>query len=394
MTSVSIIPCDDYNEEKVYEAVHRSLQHIGGMQKYVRPGQRVLLKVNALTPKPPEAAVTTHPAVIKAVVKLVREAGGVPWVGDSSGGMVAGQAPTRQTFEVSGIAKAAQEAGAELLNFDVTGVIPVSIQGTVKVLHLAKPAVEADVIITLPKLKTHSAAIYTGAVKNMYGCIPGQKKADYHRLFPKLKDFSRLLVDLYQAVRPSLAIMDAVIGMEGNGPSAGNPKKIGLIIAGPDGVAVDAIASSIIGLNPMRVHTTAIAHQEGIGQGDLKAIAVLGEKLESAKINDFDIPANILLETMPGFLIRGALGMIKAVPEINQNICVGCRFCVESCPVDAIKMSGEIPEINYSQCISCLCCQELCPRKAVEMKQTNPLGKVIAAVVGHRKRIKRAKYDQ
>lgn len=299
--------------------------------------------------------------------------------------MTTGQAPTRKTFEASGIAKAAEESGAELVNFDITGVKAVEVDGPIKTLYIAKPVLEADIVINLPKLKTHSAAVYTGAVKNMFGCIPGARKAEYHRKLPKLKDFSGLLVDIYKVARPSLAIMDAIVGMEGNGPSAGNPREIGLILASGDGVALDAVASSIIGLKPLRIHTTSIAHQRGIGNGDIDLIEIAGEKLNDVKIKGFNVPTNALLETMPGFLIKGVLSLMKAVPEINQTACAGCRFCVESCPVGAMKMSGKSPVIDYNKCISCLCCQELCPRKAVELKPANRLGRLIYTFAGHRK---------
>ncbi len=389
---VSVVRCTRYLQETVDKAVQEALELIGGMSRCVQPGQRVLLKVNALTPKPPEAAVTTHPAVIKAVIKEVKKAGGIPLVGDSSGGMIAGQAPTRQTFEVAGISSAAFDEGAQLINFDTAGVEAVPAEGPVKVLHIARPVLEADVVITLPKLKTHSAAIYTGAVKNMYGCIPGFRKAEYHRMVPKLRDFSELLVDILASTRPSLAIMDGIVGMEGNGPSAGNPREIGVVIASTDPVAVDAVASSIIGLKPFDVYSTKIAHMRGLGVGEINSLEIMGLTLDQVKMTDFDLPTNAVLEMTPGFLVRGLLGILRARPEINTKSCKGCRFCIESCPVEAIDMPGNIPEIDYNKCISCLCCQELCPQRAVEMRQVNPFGRALAGVIGGIKRRRRAGY--
>lgn len=392
MAQVSIVRCADYQQELVDAAVRQALDNIGGLARFVQPGQRVLLKVNALTMKPPEAAVTTHPAFIKAVVHEVQRNGGIALVGDSSGGMVAGQALTRQTFDVAGIARAAAEAGAELVNFDISGVVAVQVDGPVQTLHIAKPVLEADVVISLPKLKTHSAAIYTGAIKNMFGTIPGHRKSDYHRMAPKLRNFAEILVNIFAVAKPALAIMDAVVGMEGNGPSAGNPRNIGLVLASPDSVALDAVASKIIGLEPLKIHTTSIAQQKGLGVGDLARIEILGEKLAQVQISDFDLPSNAMLETMPGFLVSGLLGMLKARPEINRKTCAGCRFCVENCPVEAISMAARFPEIDYQKCISCLCCQELCPQKAVEMKQAHPIGRAVAGIIGHRKNKRRAGY--
>ncbi|MHB9093121.1 MAG: DUF362 domain-containing protein [Eubacteriales bacterium] len=394
MTKVSVVRCPEYEQERVNEAVRRSLDLIGGMERFVKPGQRVLLKVNALTMKPPEAAVTTHPCMIKAVAGEVRRVGGIPMVGDSSGGMVAGQAPTRQTFMMAGIAKAAEESDAELVNFDISGVTAVSGSGPIKTLHIARPVLEADVVISMPKLKTHSATVFTGAVKNMFGSIPGHRKSEYHRMAPRLKDFAEVLVDIFAATKPALAVMDGIVGMEGNGPSAGSPRDIGLVIASEDCVAVDAVASLIIGLEPSKVYTTAIAQNRGLGIGDPARLEITGEQLDKVRITNFDLPSNALLDTLPGFLVRGMLGMLKARPEINERVCVGCSFCVESCPVQAMKMAGKTPEIDYQKCISCLCCQELCPQKAVEMRQVNPFGRALAGIVGHNKKRKRARYPQ
>jgi len=394
MVQVAVSRCADYDQERVSSAVHAAIELIGGMEQFVRPGQKVLLKVNALTMKLPEEAVTTHPAVIKAVAAEVKKAGGIPLVGDSSGGMAAGQAPTIRTFEVAGIARAAEEAGAELVNFDSAGVAAVAAEGPIPRLHLAKPVLEADVVINLPKLKTHSVTILTGAVKNMFGCVPGHRKSEYHRMAPRLKDFARVLADIYGLTRPALTIMDGIAGMEGNGPSAGRPRNIGLVLASADGVAVDAVVAYIAGVAPFKIHTTRIAHQRGLGMGDLAKIDILGEKLETLRISDFDLPSNLMFEVLPGFLVSGILGMFRARPVIAEDACAGCSFCVDSCPVQAMELSGKVPVIEYNRCISCLCCQELCPNKAVQMKQVNPLGRVLAGIVSHRKQKKRKRYQK
>lgn len=391
MARVAIVKCREYRQEMVDKAVREALDLIGGLETLVRPGQRVLLKVNALTMRKPEQAVTTHPAMIKAVVREVRRVGGVALVGDSSGGMMAGQAPTRQTFEMAGIAKAAEESGAELVNFDTAGVLAVESGGPVKTLHMARPVMEADVVISLPKLKTHSAAVFTGAVKNMYGSIPGHRKAEYHRMVPRLRDFAGLLVDIYAAVKPALAVMDGIVGMEGNGPSAGNPRDVGVVLASTDCVALDATACRIIGLDPARVHTNVIASARGLGEMDAAGIELVGEPLDNVKIKDFDLPSNAMMETMPGFVIKGLLGMLRARPEIESGACAGCRFCVDSCPVEAMHMEGRVPKIDYSKCISCLCCQELCPQRAVQLKPVHPLGRVVAGIMGHGRKRRRGR---
>ncbi|PKM83404.1 MAG: hypothetical protein CVU89_01265 [Firmicutes bacterium HGW-Firmicutes-14] len=392
MAKVSIVKCPGYGkQEEVDAAVRNALDLIGGIERFVQPGQRALLKVNALTPKPPEAAVTTHPAFIKAMVREVKRAGGIPMIGDSSAGIIAGQAPTAQTFRATGIEQAAEESGARLVNFDISGVEPVECDGPVKVLHIARPVLEADVVISLPKLKTHSLTLFTGAVKNMFGCIPGHRKAEYHRMAPVVTEFSEVLVDILAKTKPALAVMDGITGMEGNGPSGGSRRDIGLILAGEDCVALDAVASRIIGIDPFRVLTTSIAHNRRLGVGSPESIDIVGESLENVIIRDFCLPSTAFLERMPRFLLRGVFGMLKARPEIDRHICKGCRFCVESCPMTAMKMVGNVPEIDYNKCISCLCCQELCPGKAIEMKYISPVGKVVGGIIDSNKKRQRAR---
>ena len=392
MAQVSAARCVNYRQEEVNAAVAKVLGFMGGMEQFIKPGQRVLLKVNALTMKLPEEAVTTHPVVIKAVAGEVKRAGGIPVIGDSSGGMIAGQAPTAQTFRVAGMVRAAEEAEAELVNFDTTGVRAVESDGPIGTLYLATPVLDADVVISLPKLKTHSATILTGAVKNMYGCVPGHRKAEYHRMAPDFKDFARVLVDVYEATRPALTIMDGIVGMEGNGPSGGSPRNTGIVLAAQDAVALDAVVANLVGLAPFKVHTTRIAHDRGLGVGDMNQIEIVGEEPEAIRIRDFDLPSNIMMEAMPGFIVRGLLGLLRARPEITESACAGCSFCVSSCPVQAIEMPGNVPCIDYEKCISCLCCQELCPQRAVQMKQVHPVGRMLAGMVGHVKRRKRRRY--
>jgi ferredoxin len=223
----------------------------------------------------------------------------------------------------------------------------------------------------------------------MFGCIPGHRKSEYHRMAPSLKKFAEVLVDIFTVVKPSLAIMDGIVGMEGNGPSAGKPRKIGLVLASSDCVAIDSIASRIIGLDPFKIHSTAVAHARSLGQGDWELIEVAGERLTDLIIKDYDLPSNAMMEIMPGFMIKGLLDTLRARPEINQSTCAGCSFCIESCPVQAMSMSGKIPVIDFQKCISCLCCQELCPKSAVELKPASRIGKALLSIVRHGRKHKK-----
>ncbi len=372
---VSLIRCQQYDMESVREALRQSLVPFGGMESVVRPGQRVLLKVNLLSPKTPDKAVTTHPSLVRAVIEAVQQCGGIPSVGDSSGGMMKGSSSTARALKVSGVEAAAKDAGAIVINFDTDGIcrVPNPQNNLAPELAMARAVLEADVVINLPKLKTHSATLYTGAVKNLYGTIPGYQKAEYHRIAPALADFSRILVDIYRLVKPALTVMDGIWAMEGNGPAHGKPVHAGYLLAGRDGVAVDAVASSIIGFEPNRIDTTRIAHELGVGVGDLSCITVSGLSLADAKLPGFKLPTNALLARIPPMLVRGGLGMIRAKPRVQKQKCTGCGFCCENCPAGAMVLTDGYPVIDEKACILCYCCQELCPQGAVIVHHVSPL---------------------
>lgn len=371
LSLVSIVRCKEYREEAVEKAVRDALKLTGGIDDLLKKGTDVLLKPNVLSAKPPERAVTTHPVFVKAVVKVFREMGFRVMVGDSSGGAIAGVSQTEKALKVSGIYDAVLEAGGEVINFDKTGTLPVNINGTTY--HISKPVVEAPIVVSLPKFKTHSATLYTGAVKNMYGCIPGLKKAHYHRVFPNPNAFSSALGDIFQACRVDLAVMDGVIGMEGNGPAAGNPRRVGIVMASRDSVALDTVASYIMGFNPAKIPHIAECSKRALGVGRLNEITVIGEKPENVRPENFRLPSNELLTRLPSFLGRRVLRLLVARPRVNPRECTGCRVCVDNCPVKVIRMNRGYPEIDYRGCIECLCCHELCPKGAVELKYDNPV---------------------
>ncbi|MBU0671801.1 MAG: DUF362 domain-containing protein, partial [Candidatus Margulisbacteria bacterium] len=221
-SKVAIASCPNYEQDTVDQAVAQCLQLIGGLDSIVKPGHRVLLKVNALMDSAPDAVVTTHPAIVAAVIKEVKKLGAKALVGDSPGNT---SANIDKTMERTGFAKAAKEAGGEILNFQKSKIADVpspSNNQRIKTLKIAQAVLDADVIINLPKLKTHGWTLYTGAIKNMFGAVPGFFKTKYHIFAPQPYEFSEMLVDILEVTKPQVNIMDAVIGMEGPGPSAGN----------------------------------------------------------------------------------------------------------------------------------------------------------------------------
>lgn len=393
MAEVALVRCPDYRQEAVDRGIEECLELIGGLTQWVRPGDRVLLKANVLSAKPPQAGVTTHPAVIKAVVRAVQKAGGIPLVGDSSGGMGASKSQTKVALVTTGIQAAAEEAGAQVINFDLAGVKDsANPGGRIPFYQIARPVFEANVVISLPKLKTHSATLFTGAIKNMYGTVPGFRKSEYHRLAPKPSDFAEVLVDIFIRSRTRLAIMDGILAMEGNGPAAGPTRELGLLLASSDCVALDAVASHIIGFKPLDVATTRVAAARGLGEADLGKITVRGAALEEVRAPDFELPSNAMLEKLPEFVIKGLLGVLKARPEANPAKCTGCEFCIKSCPVRVMQLKDGAPVIDYDKCISCLCCQELCPQQAVELKHHHPVGRLLDTAMKYRRRRRNRRY--
>ena len=376
MTSkVAVVRCESYEEARVAEALDRVFEHID-LSEIVKPGNLVLLKPNLLAPRKPEAAVTTHPAVVKEVAKRVLALGARVMVGDSSGGVVGGRYSTGRSLRVSGMTRVCEELGIEAVNFDTAGNVRIPVAGYfLKELEVARPVVEADVIINLPKLKTHSATLYTGAVKNMFGSVPGSRKADYHSQAPSAREFSHLLVDIIQCLSPQLSIVDGVVGMEGNGPGVGSPVDIGLIVAGVNPVLVDAVCCRAIGLDPKRVRYLAEAEKRGICLG-LSGYSLVGDRPSLPVVTKFKFPGNLWFELKPSGLTRLVMKRLKYLPVCDARKCTGCNICRDSCPVQAITSEGGKTgvTVDRNNCIQCLCCQELCPQGAFEIKASSWLG--------------------
>ena len=361
-TTVSIVKCQTYDEKEVQKALRRSIDLIGGIGAFVKRGDRVLLKPNLLSGKAPEKAVTTHPAVVKGVIQIIQEAGGIPFLGDSP---AIGSA--KRVAEKAGIKEIADSLGCPIVEFD-RPVLPPERKGKVfKNFEIDQSVFEADVIINLPKWKTHAQMFLTLGIKNLFGCVPGPRKALWHLKGgedPKL--FAQVLVDLYQVIQPSLTILDGVVGMEGNGPGSGDPIPLGLILASGDPLSLDQIVCDLLGLSRNSLMTNRVALEQGLGGN---GVVTVGERLEDVKITNFKFPNPFRVDWyLPGFIKKTLKSALSSKPVIEKKVCKLCNQCVEICPPKALKDNEKGLRIDYGQCIRCFCCQEICPEGAITVQ--------------------------
>jgi uncharacterized protein (DUF362 family)/Pyruvate/2-oxoacid:ferredoxin oxidoreductase delta subunit len=365
---VSLARCRSYDRDEVRAAVAACLANLGGIGAYVRPGSRVLVKPNLLSSRPPEDGVTTHPEVARAVVEEVQAAGATAVVGDSPGGR-----NTRSTYEAllrnTGMQEVIDATGAEAAYFDdAYDDVPVPSGATFRRFRIARAVTAADAVICVSKMKTHQLTLLTGAVKVLYGYIPGIAKAEYHLHTRTDADtFADLLLDLGIPFPPALSVMDAVVGMEGHGPSQGTLRHVGLLLASPSPHALDMAAARIMGLAPDEVPTIRRAVARGIGPAGVEAISFPGESPEPVE-PPFEHPRPIALRHVPAPLVHLLGRLLASRPEIRASACQRCGKCAEICPPLAISfVEGRVPRIHYHRCIRCFCCQELCPEGAVEV---------------------------
>ena len=323
-------------------------------------GKRVLIKPNMLGPYPPEKGITTHPSLIRSLVKALRRREATCMVGDNPG--LNGYAANERCARVSGILDAAEGAYVNLAreSVQVSGK-----SALVDKLVVSKAVLEADLLINVPKFKTHVQTRITGAVKNMFGILVGAEKARVHLSVPRPRQFSEALVDIYQIRVPDLTIMDAVVGMEGNGPSSRDLRPVGKVLASLNGVSLDGLMAAMMGFPAKTVDYLDIAGERGLGEIDPARMEIQGS-----------------WEPLPGFrsplsfISRGWLGtwvnkllyrpLVKPRLKVRGDLCAQCGVCVEHCPAQALS-SGEIPQLDEKKCISCYCCCELCPHQAFEL---------------------------
>jgi uncharacterized protein (DUF362 family)/Pyruvate/2-oxoacid:ferredoxin oxidoreductase delta subunit len=367
---VSLIKCDDYRYEKVRQALEKSFENLGGVKKYVNHGETALLKLNLLMKKKPEEATTTHPVFAKALAEILIEHGVKVIIGDSPGGPF-NEKILKGIYKVCGMEEVAKDTGA-ILNYNTNSVDIKNENGLIlKRITAIEILEKVDKVISVSKLKTHGMMMFTGAVKNMFGIVAGLDKAEYHVRMPNNKDFSNALVDICLVADPVLSFMDGIVGMEGAGPSGGDPRKVGAVIASTSPYHLDVVATSIIGLKPTKVPTVQRCVERGLCKGNLDDIKLKGDRIEEFILNDFVIPEirslDLLEGKLPKFMRDIINGLLQPKPVFIHEKCMGCSDCAKNCPPHVIKMVENRPIVNLDECIRCFCCQELCPVKAVDI---------------------------
>ncbi len=358
-SKASIIRCHSYDPQELYAAVKKSVDLIGGIEKFIKNGQRVLLKPNLLKEAAPEEAVTTHPEFIRAVIRLVKQQTNNIFVGDSPGGLVKAQT----VYRSCGIEKVANEEKVKLVQFN----------SIVKKANIpfAKIMDEVDVLISIPKFKTHNLAVITAAIKNVFGLIPGLYKVHAHKQAPNFIKFAGELARVYRIARPNLSIVDAVVAMQGDGPAAGDPYDLGLVVTSSDALSIDALLAKIIGLEPLSVPSTKAAYSMKLGQADINNIDIAGVSLEDIRVRNFNLPKILALFKIPNFLARGLLRFIPLMMGIDEAKCNRCMVCKNICPQGAIKDVRGRLKLDFRRCILCLCCSEMCPNNAIYLRFLN-----------------------
>jgi len=375
---VSIVKIKDYNSVKIHQALQQSFFLLGGLENLLKPKSKVFVKINHISPpSPAERGLVTHPVFTKEVLRFLKESGHEVTVGDDI------QSKEQDGFLISNYRQICKEMGIRLINLKEKGFREVDCQGQyLKKVYISQACLEADYIINLPKLKTHSFTIYTGAVKNMYGIIPYGLRLKYHRQYIKNDEFSQMLVDILSCAPPHLNIMDGIIAMEGEGPSAGNLRKVSLILASPDAVALDAVTTKIVGFNPLDIFTTYYAHSRELGIGRIEDIEVVGEKIRDVQLKNFKhsaIAVGLFRRRLPSFLYAYFQEQLVLIPEIKKERCSACLDCMNICPVEAVKLQDDIAFIDKKKCIHCMCCHEVCRENAIELKR-KLVGRVVQRI--------------
>lgn len=373
LEKVSIVKCGNYSYKKVEKKVFQCLGNIEDLNKQIKRGSKVLVKPDLAKKNFLDEAVTTHPYIVEGVVRYLQNLGCEVIIGDSPEGPF-DEKTLRTTYKATGMFEVQKRTGCQL-NFDTSYVEVKNNNGKfLKSMKIVKSFNEVDLIISVAKLKTHTMMIYTGGVKNLFGIIPGLTKADYRLRMNSIDDFSNALVDVSEYIKPIFSIIDAIEGMEGDGPFLGDKRSVGLIMASQNIYALDMVASYIMGIEPSSIPTINTAKEREIFNGDIDSIEILGEELKDIVVKPFKSSTVSSVYSIrgktPKFLEKWILNNLVPRPIFNHDICISCKTCANNCPSKSIDISSGYPDVDLKQCIRCFSCYELCPKGAVEIKKS------------------------
>ena len=389
---VSIEKCPSYDAEAVKSSLDKVLDSIGGLD-FVKPGMKIGIKANLVAAMDPDKSATTHPMVLRRLCELLLERGATVVIGDSPGGIYT-EGFLKGVYRTCGLEKLVKEldpSGVKVsLNQDFSVKNAEFMDAvSIKTFIYTGWLDSVDAIINVSKLKTHAMMGMSCAVKNMFGTIPGTTKPEYHMRFPEEKAFANIMVDLNEFFKPALYVVDAIDGMEGNGPTAGEKRHIGAVLASKKPYALDMACAELIGMGYADVGTLVAAGERKLGPKDISEVEVVGSALSDLKISDFKRATIHQSITFEG---KGIFGKIESValkialttkPLVKKDECIGCKKCFETCPAKAITMveggKNGLPQIDRSKCIKCFCCQEFCPKGAMKVHY-NLLGKLVNKV--------------
>ena len=386
---MALVACEGYGRERTLEAVRRSIDLLGGINKFIRPGMRILLKPNILSPSTPDKCIATHPDVVYAVAKVLVDHGCKVIIAESPGaGMIYSAANLKKAYETIGYDLVAKDLGIEL-NEDIGAREVTNPDGVLmKRLKLIEPLFNVDAVVIVSKMKTHLFTGMTGAAKNAFGLIPGMEKATFHARLQEPEEFGRMIVDVNEFVKPTLEIMDAVEAMEGDGPQSGTPRHVGAILASGSYSALDVVASKIMSIDPKEICTIRAAIKRGLLAEDLSDVEVLGGALEKFIVPDYEKPSTFEgPRKKNGRIMKAMMGIIKTYalrPTIVRTKCIGCGKCYRGCPMKAISMKNGKARVNHRKCINCYSCHEFCDSHAILLKRSLR-GKVMAIMLERKK---------
>lgn len=360
---VAVVRCKTYDVEAVKPALEEAVNAVNGLD-FVMPGMKIIIKPNLVSFKKPDAAATTHPALLEALVEMLLARGAAVTIGDSPGGPHSLPLLNR-VYAATGMDRV-EKLGAKLNRNMNEKTVDFPEGKVLKNFTYTEYLDEADAIIDFCKLKSHGMLGMSAAVKNLFGTIPGLKKPEVHYKFQNDAEFADMLVDLNEYFKPRLAICDAVVGMEGNGPTAGTPRQIGAIIASKSTYYADVVGAELIGMNIDGLPTLQAAYERGFAPASSKNLRVYGD-IRALTVDDFKAPPVRGLSFMRkgNVLHLISKAALEHKPTLKKRLCVGCGECARMCPAKAIEMKNKKPHINREKCIRCFCCQEFCPRAAM-----------------------------